>query len=188
MCHSCPSSSDITAIVGFHLAVYLQWSSGSVDPVVPRWSSGVAVMYLLAGGGRVHLSKTRADQLQLSHHLLQNVASMTNSCNQHISKLRARACVCVCVCSFSTAKHMGVCNECNLWCVSSTASCCSYVLCVQCTRGHPLYIFPPRSTYVLPSDLSCPVVSERAKAHVWATHQASWTVASLPPRAATKER
>ena len=68
-----PSSSDVTTIVGFHLAVYLQWSSVSADPVVPRWSSGVAVMYLLAGGGRVHFSITRAGQVQLSPHLLQNV-------------------------------------------------------------------------------------------------------------------
>ena len=48
-----PSSSDVATSVGFHLAVYLPWSSDSVDPVVPRWSNGVAVMYLLAGGGRV---------------------------------------------------------------------------------------------------------------------------------------
>ena len=48
-----PSSSDVTTIVGFHLAVCLRWSSSSFDPVVPRWSSGVAVIDLLAGGGRV---------------------------------------------------------------------------------------------------------------------------------------
>ena len=38
---------------GRSAVVHLQWSSGSVDPVVPRGSSGVAVMYLLAGGGRI---------------------------------------------------------------------------------------------------------------------------------------
>ena len=68
-----PSSSDVATIVGVHLAVYLQWSSGSVDPVVPRWSSGVAVVYLLAGGSRVVVGASYADgQLPC---LLENVYS-----------------------------------------------------------------------------------------------------------------
>ena len=40
-----------TTVVGVHLAVYLQWSSGML--IQYRWSSGVAVMYLLAGSCRV---------------------------------------------------------------------------------------------------------------------------------------
>ena len=46
---NCPHPPSRDYIKEFHLAVYLHWSSGSVDPVVPRWSGGVAAMYLLAG-------------------------------------------------------------------------------------------------------------------------------------------
>ena len=68
-----PSSSNVATIVGVHLAVYLQWSSCSTDPVVPRWSSGVAFMYLLAGSGIVVFGVSYADgQLPC---LLKNVSS-----------------------------------------------------------------------------------------------------------------
>ena len=56
MGYPCPSSCDATTVTGRHLAVYLHYSCGSVNPVVPRWSSAVAVMYLLARGSRVFYS------------------------------------------------------------------------------------------------------------------------------------
>ena len=49
---------------------------------------------------------------------------------------------------------------------------------MQCTRSPTLQLHT--KVYVQPSDLSCTVVvSERAKAHMWATHQASWTVSVI---------
>ena len=100
-------SSDVPAIVGFHLAVYLQWSSGSVDPVVPRWSSGVAVMYLLAGCGRVVFRDTFAnDQLP---HLFQNV--FFHLLLRNVS-VHAVTCVCVCVfCLLCAYIHMCICSH-----------------------------------------------------------------------------
>ena len=49
---------------------------------------------------------------------------------------------------------------------------------MQCTRSPTLQLHT--KVYVQPSDLSCTVVvSVRAKAHMWATHQASWTVSVI---------
>ena len=50
---SYPHKSSRGNITDVHQAVHLQWSCGSVDPVVPISSGAVALKYLLAGGGRV---------------------------------------------------------------------------------------------------------------------------------------
>ncbi len=52
-------------------AVHLQYCCGGADPVVPRRSSGVALVDLLAGGSGVGLTDTFAEQ-QFPH-ILQNV-------------------------------------------------------------------------------------------------------------------